>query len=167
MVTDLPNELMSALSQGLSQFGINLPAMPTGLTGADTGMPTTLTAPGSLASPGLASPGLTRPACTSPALTPGLTTPALGTDPAAATALTDPALANPALTPAVPTPGGPAGLPGLAADATAAANPALNPALTSPTGATSRRSDDAAGRRSRPGAGDDADQQRRRPARAG
>ena len=26
MVTDLPNELMSALSQGLSQFGINLPA---------------------------------------------------------------------------------------------------------------------------------------------
>ena len=25
MITDLPNELMSALSQGLSQFGINLP----------------------------------------------------------------------------------------------------------------------------------------------
>ena len=134
MVTDLPNELMSALSQGLSQFGINLPAMPTGLTGADTGMPTTLTAPGSLASPGLASPGLT-PGLTGPALTPGLATPALGTDPAAATALTDSALANPALTPAVPTPGGPAGLPGLAADATAAATPALNPALTSPTGA--------------------------------
>ena len=133
MVTDLPNELMSALSQGLSQFGINLPAMPSALTGADAGMPTTLTAPGSLASPGLASPGLT-PGLTSPALTPGLATPALGTDPAAATALTDSALANPALTPAVPTPGGPAGLPGLAADATAA-NPALNPALTSPTGA--------------------------------
>ena len=133
MVTDLPNELMSALSQGLSQFGINLPAMPSALTGADAGMPTTLTAPGSLASPGLASPGLT-PGLTGPALTPGLATPALGTDPAAATALTDSALANPALTPAVPTPGGPAGLPGLAADATAA-NPALNPALTSPTGA--------------------------------
>ena len=48
MVTDLPNELMSALSQGLSQFGINLPAMPSALTGADAGMPTTLTAPGSL-----------------------------------------------------------------------------------------------------------------------
>ena len=33
-VTDLPNELISALSQGLSQFGINLPPMPTGvLTG--------------------------------------------------------------------------------------------------------------------------------------
>ena len=53
MVTDLPNELMSALSQGLSQFGINLPPMPTGmLTGSDAGMPTTLTAPGGLASPG-------------------------------------------------------------------------------------------------------------------
>lgn len=140
MVTDLPNELMSALSQGLSQFGINLPAMPSALTGADAGMPTTLTAPGSLATPGL-TPGLG----TAPALTPGLgttsalpaaTTPALGaTDPAAAAApLTDSALANPALTPAVPTPGGPAGLPGLAADATAA-NPAVNPALTSPLGA--------------------------------
>ena len=35
MITDLPNELMSALSQGLSQFGINLPPMPTGmLTGS-------------------------------------------------------------------------------------------------------------------------------------
>ena len=30
-ITDLPNELMSALSQGLSQFGINLPPMPTSL----------------------------------------------------------------------------------------------------------------------------------------
>lgn len=134
MVTDLPNELMSALSQGLSQFGINLPST-SGLTGG-SGMPTTLTAPGGLTAPsGLTSPALT-PGLTSPALTPGLTTPALGTDPAAAaTALADPALSNPALTnPALPTPGGPAGLPGLAADA-AAANPALNPALTSPTGA--------------------------------
>ena len=96
-------------------------------------MPTTLTAPGALASPGLTSPGLT-PGLTSPALTPGLATPALGTDPAAA-ALADPAIAKPALTnPTVPTPGGPAGMPGLAADATAA-NLALNPALTSPTGA--------------------------------
>jgi len=89
MVTDLPNELMSALSQGLSQFGINLPAMPSGLTGAGAatgaGMPTTLTAPGALASPGLTSPALT-PGLASPALTPGLTTPALGTDPAAALA---------------------------------------------------------------------------------
>ena len=31
LITDLPNELMSALSQGLSQFGINLPPLPTGL----------------------------------------------------------------------------------------------------------------------------------------
>ncbi len=31
MITDLPNELMSALSQGLSQFGVNLPPLPTGL----------------------------------------------------------------------------------------------------------------------------------------
>lgn len=134
MVTDLPNELMSALSQGLSQFGINLPAMPSAVTGADAGMPTTLTAPGALASPGLTSPALT-PGLTSPALTPGLTTPALGADPTAAAALADPALSNPALTsPTLPTPGGPAGLPGLAG-ATTAANPALNPALTSPTGA--------------------------------
>jgi hypothetical protein len=124
MVTDLPNELMSALSQGLSQFGINLPNS-SALTGSPAGTQTTLTAPNALASPALI-PGLT-----SPAATPGLTTPALGTAPgAAATALTDPALANPALTsPAAPTPGGPAGLPGLAADATA------NPALISPTGA--------------------------------
>jgi hypothetical protein len=136
MVTDLPNELMSALSQGLSQFGVNLPALPTGLTGSSpaAGMPTTLTAPNALASPGLTSPALT-PGLASPALTPGLTTPALGADPAAATALADPALANPALTnPALPTPGGPAGMPGLGSEATAA-NPALNPALTSPTGA--------------------------------
>ena len=30
VVTDLPNEIMSALQQGLSQFGINLPPLPTG-----------------------------------------------------------------------------------------------------------------------------------------
>ena len=142
MVTDLPNELMSALSQGLSQFGINLPAMPS-LTG-DSSMPTTLTAPGGLTSPGLTSPGLTSPGLTSPGLTspaatPGLTTPGLGTDPAAAApALTDPALTNPALTDpaATPAPGGPAGMPGLGDEATAGTNPALNPALTSPAGAT-------------------------------
>ena len=132
MVTDLPNELMGALSQGLSQFGINLPSMPSALTGSGAGAPTTLTAPGGLASPGLTSPALT-PGLTSPALTPGLATPGLGTNPAAAApALTDPALANPALTsPAVP------GLPANpAAAAATATNPALNPALTSPTGAT-------------------------------
>ena len=47
MITDLPNELMSALSQGLSQFGINLPPMPTSLlTGSGASTPTTLTSPG-------------------------------------------------------------------------------------------------------------------------
>ena len=40
LVTDLPGELMSALSQGLSQFGINLPPMPTGvLTGSPAASP--------------------------------------------------------------------------------------------------------------------------------
>ena len=44
MVTDLPNELMSALSQGLSQFGINLPPLPTSLlTGSGSSAPTTFT----------------------------------------------------------------------------------------------------------------------------
>jgi hypothetical protein len=116
MITDLPNELMSALSQGLSQFGINLPPMPTSLlTGSGSSTPG-LTAPG--LTPGLTAPGLT-PGLTAPGLTPGLTAPGLtapgltapsaglpltGTGPA----LTDPALTNPALT-------SPAGqLPGLA-----------------------------------------------------
>ncbi len=59
MVTDLPNELMGALSQGLSQFGINLPAMPSALTGT-SGAPSALTAPGTgLTAPGT---GLTAPA---------------------------------------------------------------------------------------------------------
>src|SRR5690625_752661 len=80
VVTDLPNELMSALSQGLSQFGINLPPVPTGLSPAGA-MPATspgLTSPG-LTSPGL-SPGLTSPGLTSPGMSPGMTNPAL-TDP--------------------------------------------------------------------------------------
>src|SRR5262249_50912244 len=72
LITDLPNELMSALSQGLSQFGINLPPMPTSmLTGTGSSMPTTLT------SPGLGSP-LTTPGLTSPLTTPGLTAPGTG-----------------------------------------------------------------------------------------
>jgi len=46
LVTDLPGELLSALSQGLSQFGINLPPMPTGvLTGSPAASPV-LTSPG-------------------------------------------------------------------------------------------------------------------------
>lgn len=92
MITDLPNELMSALSQGLSQFGINLPPMPTSLLTGDSGASTGLTSPGlgglgtspltspALTSPGLTSPSLTTPGLTSPSLTtPGLTTPGLTT----------------------------------------------------------------------------------------
>jgi hypothetical protein len=107
MITDLPNELMSALSQGLSQFGINLPPMPTSLlTGSGSSTPG-LTAPG--LTPGLTAPGLT------PGLTaPGLTTPGAGLSPltGAGPALTDAALTNPALTnPALASPAGQ--LPGL------------------------------------------------------
>ena len=52
VITDLPNELISALSQGLSQFGINLPPLPTGL------------------SPSGAQPISAGPALTAPGLTP-------------------------------------------------------------------------------------------------
>ena len=94
MVTDLPNELMSALSQGLSQFGINLPPMPTSLlTGTGASTPTTLTAPGLGTSP-LTTPGSLGAA---PVTTPGL---GLPSTPSALpeAALTNPALTNPALT---------------------------------------------------------------------
>ena len=67
VVTDLPNEILSALQQGLSQFGINLPPLPTGLSPA--GAQPVQTGP---LSPGLTAPGLT---------TPGLTTPQIGVDP--------------------------------------------------------------------------------------
>ena len=110
VVTDLPNEIMSALQAGLSQFGINLPPLPTGLSpaGAQPAQNGPLTAPGlttpGLTTPGLTDPGLTTPGLTTPGLTtPGLTTPSL-TDPAAAApalttpSLTDPALTNPGLT---------------------------------------------------------------------
>lgn len=125
VMTDLPNELMGALSQGLSQFGINLPPVPA-LSGATGG--TGLTSPG-LTSPGLTSPGLG----TTPALgTPGLTSPGLGTP-----GLTSPALSNPGLpgTPGTPvTPGltSPNAMPTVPG---AGLNPALsNPGLTSPAG---------------------------------
>ncbi|EUA24199.1 exported repetitive domain protein [Mycobacterium xenopi 4042] len=48
VMTDLPNELMSALSQGLSQFGINLPPVPSlGATGTTPATTPGLTTPGS------------------------------------------------------------------------------------------------------------------------
>ena len=99
MITDLPGELMSALSQGLSQFGINLPPMPTSLlTGSGSSMPATLTTPGLGTAP-LTTPGLG----TSP-----LTTPSLATAPltAAPATLPDATLTNPALTPALTSPVG-------------------------------------------------------------
>jgi hypothetical protein len=119
MITDLPNELMSALSQGLSQFGVNLPPLPTGLlTGSGSATPTTLTSPGlgmaPMTTPGV-TPGLTTPGVT----TPGLTAPSNSLAPATATSpgVTDPALTNPALT-----------NPSLTSPALA------SPAQTSPTG---------------------------------
>jgi hypothetical protein len=136
-MTDLPGELMGALSQGLSQFGVSLPPIPslTGATSPDsTGLPGLgalpglgtpgVTSPGlaspglasspGLTSPGLTSPGLTSPGLTSPGLTPGLATPGLatpGTTPGLTPGLADPSLATPGLT-----------------------SPGLAPGLTSPTG---------------------------------
>ncbi len=78
-MTDLPGELMGALTQGLSQFGVSLPPIPS-LTGATSPDSAGLPGLGGLTSPGLASPGLTSPGLTSPGLTsPGLTTPGLTT----------------------------------------------------------------------------------------
>src|SRR5271165_4712703 len=80
-ITDLPSEVMSALQQGLSQFGIVVPNMPSSIMGSST--------------PGLTTPGLTTPGLTPPAS--GLTTPGL-TTPAAAPGLTPPGATTPALT---------------------------------------------------------------------
>ncbi|ATA27248.1 hypothetical protein MLM_0150 [Mycobacterium lepraemurium] len=86
VMSDLPGELMGALSQGLSQFGISLPPVPA-LSGGATSTPG-LASPGlgtpGLGTPGLTNPGLTSPGATSPDLTsPGLTSPGL-TSPAVA-----------------------------------------------------------------------------------
>lgn len=167
MITDLPGELMSALSQGLSQFGINLPPMPTGLLNGGGATPS-LTSP-SLMSPGLTSPGLTDPGLMSPGLTsPGLTSPSL-TDPALASpgltapgltsptaglpgatpSLTDPGLTNPSLTaPGLTNPSltAPGGLTTPSLTDPGLTSPGLaNPALTSPTGLTIPGAPDAAG----------------------
>src|SRR5271168_3535744 len=70
VMTDLPNELMGALTQGLSSFGINMPPLlglggGTGATGLGTpGLGT----PG-LGTPGLGTPGLGTPGLASPGLT--------------------------------------------------------------------------------------------------
>jgi GLTT repeat (6 copies) len=120
-MTDLPGELMGALTQGLSQFGVSLPPIPslTGATSPDSaGLPglgsTGLTSPGlttpGLTSPGLTTPGLTSPGLTSPGLTPGATpglaTPGLtpGLTPTTP-GLSTPGLTSPGLTPGLSTPG--------------------------------------------------------------
>ncbi|CAN5383574.1 hypothetical protein BH09ACT7_BH09ACT7_37410 [soil metagenome] len=109
VVTDLPNELMSALTQGLSQFGLNLPPLPTGLSPAGA---QPISAGPALTTPGLAAPGLTNPALTLPGTTvPGasLTTPGLTTP-----GLTTPGLTNPALSlPGTTVPGASLTTPGL------------------------------------------------------
>src|SRR5579884_942285 len=131
VTTDLPNELMSALSQGLSQFGINLPPVPS-LSGAGT---TAASTPG-LATPGLTSPGLTSPGLTSPGLTtPGAATPGLGTPGLTTPGTATPGLATPGTTtPGLTTPG--ATTPGLTTPGLTtpgAATPSATPGLTDPS----------------------------------
>jgi hypothetical protein len=137
-ISDLPGELIGALSQGLAQFGINVPAVPALGGGAATGA-SGLTSPGlgtstlgTTGTPGLTSPGLTSPDLTSPGLTtPGLTTPGLTTPGLTTPGLTTPGLTTPGLTtPGLTTPGA---LPGAGVQSPVAG---LNPALTSPLGAT-------------------------------
>ena len=140
VMTDLPGELMGALSQGLSQFGINMPPLP-GLSGG-----TSAASPG-LGGAGLASPGLGGTGLTSPGLGgTGLTSPGLGatglttgaTDPG----LTSPGLTSPGLTPGATSPGltapgalpGTPGMPGTPTVPGAGGLTSPNPALTSPTG---------------------------------
>ena len=127
-MTDLPGELMGALTQGLSQFGVSLPPIPslTGATSPDSaGLPGLggLTSPGLASSPGLTSPGLTSPGLTSPGLTtPGLTTPGLSTP--GLTSGATPGLTTPGLTPGATTPG--LTTPGLT-------SPGLTPGVVDPT----------------------------------
>ncbi|KAA8969827.1 hypothetical protein [Mycobacterium sp.] len=130
VMADLPGELMNALSQGLSQFGINLPPVPS-LSGNSTGYSPGLTSPG-LTSPGLTSPsltpGLTSPGLTSPGqTTPGLTTPGQITPGLTTPGQTTPGLTSPSLTPGLTTPG---------ATTPSLTDPGLtNPALSNPAAA--------------------------------
>ena len=126
-MTDLPGELMGALTQGLSQFGVSLPPIPS-LTGANS--PSSLGTPG-LGSPNLASPGLTSPGLTSPGLTsPGLTSPGLTTPGLTLPGLTSPGL-TPGATPGLTTPGlTPGATPGLSTPGLT--SPGLTPGLASP-----------------------------------
>jgi hypothetical protein len=119
VMSDLPGELLGALSQGLSQFGINLPPVPalSGNSGTTTG----------LTSPGLGTTGLG---------TTGLGTTGLGTTGLPSMGMT-PATPGLATTGALPTtPGALPTTPGaLPTTPGAGMNPALsNPSLTSPAG---------------------------------
>ncbi|MDT7735437.1 MAG: hypothetical protein QOE12_2611 [Mycobacterium sp.] len=127
-MTDLPGELMGALTQGLSQFGVSLPPIPslTGATGTESAALPGLGSPG-LTSPGLTSPGLTTQGLTTQGLpglaSPGLTSPSL--TPGATPGLATPGL-TPGLTPTTPgltTPG--LSTPGLT-------SPGLTPGLSTP-----------------------------------
>jgi len=144
MVTDLPGEIMSALQSSLSQFGIVVPNVPSGILGpASSPTSSTLTSPGgltatpgSLTAPGLTAPGLTAPGltATTPGLTatPDLTAPTAPSITSPASVLTDPALANPGLTPgtaSLTAPSATVTMPGLSTPQTA-----VDPALTSPLG---------------------------------
>ncbi|CAG7421270.1 PirG [Mycobacterium avium subsp. paratuberculosis] len=100
VMSDLPGELMGALSQGLSQFGINLPPVPA-LSGGATSTPG-LASPG-LGSPGLGTPGLGTPGLTNPGLTsPGATSPGLTSPGLTSPGLTSPGLTSPGAAPTTP-----------------------------------------------------------------
>ena len=151
LITDLPGELLSALTQGLSQFGINVPPMPNLLTGSGSLAPVTLT-PGLgttqlTAPPGVATTPLTAPpgvATTAPST--ALTAPsaalpgATASPPLTGTDLTNPALANPALTnPVAPDPSliSPTGqTPGLTTPPTGITDPALTAPISTGMPAT-------------------------------
>jgi hypothetical protein len=115
LITDLPNELMSALSQGLSQFGVNVPPLPSLLTGSGSTTPPVLTAPG--LAPSLATPGVGLPS--SPAPIPDAV-------------LYNPALANPALTSPIGAPSGPTTPPLTGLTTPPVTDPALTPISTDP-----------------------------------
>jgi hypothetical protein len=146
VVTDLPNEILSALQAGLSQFGINLPPLPTGLSPA--GAQPVQTGP---LSPGLTTPSLTSPNLTTPSLNaPGLTTPSLNAPGLTTPSLTTPSLNAPGLTtpsatvPGLTTPS--ATVPGLTTPSltTPGLSPAAStPALTTPSLTTPSLTDPA------------------------
>ena len=118
MVTDLPGEIVSALQSSLSQFGIVVPNVPSGILG-----PASTPASSALPSPG----GLTATP------TPGFTAPTTTPITSPTSVLDNTALANPGLSP---------GTAALTAPSVTATPPGLitppagiDPAMTSPLGA--------------------------------